>query len=392
MTGLVNGPEPSAQDILNKCNEALAELTDEVNKKMKEMENYVDAQIAATEKKLIQAEFKTCFNLWTECVKEATPELSNRCQTDSARHVVSRRDKFAVEADKLNGGITMKEVRRLEAYMLAFRDYANLVVMQLTTLVNYYCLLKKGGANGPHNCQRYANDLISQATYLSNYAEKAVAAIKTAHWGKNKMGPCPDTLKCTCKDVNEGWLVKVHTANNCGCTCEMMNANKKQYCTVRFHIRTDGKGVYSKKNYPDISGNTNFKTAQEKYGKMMEEKFAKDYQIKNHQVMDKYYNIEILDFVKEWRQAIDMAKVAKTKNPKLDAQPVLDEGFSPEYLTRLARTGYTYSDLLRFHESNVKDAQESTKEDNFTEVEYSQHVADESEDESNVAEFVRYQQ
>ena len=51
------------------------------------------------------------FRLWTECIKEATPELSNHCQRDSARHIVSRREKFAVEADKLNGDITMKEVR-----------------------------------------------------------------------------------------------------------------------------------------------------------------------------------------------------------------------------------------------------------------------------------------
>ena len=42
------------------------------------------------------------------------------------------------------------QVRKLEAYMLAFRDYANLVVMELTPLIEYYCIDKKTAADGKH--------------------------------------------------------------------------------------------------------------------------------------------------------------------------------------------------------------------------------------------------
>ena len=38
------------------------------------------------------------------------------------------------------------QVRKLEAYMLAFRDYANLVIMEITPLLEYYCTFDKDGA------------------------------------------------------------------------------------------------------------------------------------------------------------------------------------------------------------------------------------------------------
>jgi len=392
---LVNGPEPSAQDILDKCNEAIAELTEEVNKKMKAMENYVDSSIAESERNRITNEYKSAFRLWANCVKEPTEELNNKCQRDSAKHVVSRRPHFTPEATNLDGAITMKQVMKLEAYMLAFRDYTNLVVMQLSTLANYYCLTRKDAKYAAHYCQQYADELISEATYLTNYAEKAIKAIKRGHWGKNQQGSCPDTLKCKSTDLKEGWL-STHTANKCECTCEI--SEKKQYCTTKFTVRVDGNGYraarYELKNYADISGDKNFWAATNKYGKIMLEAFAHAYQEKNHAIMDKYWKQEVLDFVEEWKKAPEMGKEMKLKNPNNDIKPVLDEEFSPEYLTRLAQTGYTYSDLQRFHDSSIVEDQDSVDKDYIVDVEYPEENDDEDDvqDESNIAEFDRYSQ
>ena len=64
------------------------------------------------------------------------------------KHLVAKRPKFTPESDSLKSdAISLKKVRKLEAYMLAFRDYANLVVMQLSPLLEYYCIARKSAAD-----------------------------------------------------------------------------------------------------------------------------------------------------------------------------------------------------------------------------------------------------
>ena len=51
------------------------------------------------------------FRLWAGCIKTPSEEESNACQRESMRHIISKRPKFAINADKLDGAINMKQVR-----------------------------------------------------------------------------------------------------------------------------------------------------------------------------------------------------------------------------------------------------------------------------------------
>jgi len=347
VSGMLGNGEPSPQDILDKVNDAIEDLTNEVNKKMAEMTNYVDSSIAKAEKDLITAEYKSAFRLWASCIKEPTEAKGNTCQRDSLRHITSVRPKFAKNANLLKSkDVSMKQVRTWEAYMLPFRDYANLVVMQLSAMTQYYCLERPKAEHAAHYCQQYGDELIHEATFFINYVKDAVAQIKKGHWGKDKMGPCHPTQQTKCNDIKEGgfWLIgPTHTANGCKSSCVILDASTKKYCEVRFTIRVDGKSPkdYGKKPYYNIAGDKNFGKAQSFYGGTMLNAIAKDYQVKNHAVMTKYWNQEVLDFVPQWEKAVELAKEMKAKNPKAsDAPQVLDEGFSPEYETRLSNAGF----------------------------------------------------
>ena len=50
--------DPTPQDILDKANEAIAKLTDEVNDRLDEMKGYVDQKTINLEKDLIGREYK----------------------------------------------------------------------------------------------------------------------------------------------------------------------------------------------------------------------------------------------------------------------------------------------------------------------------------------------
>ena len=82
--------------------------------------------------------------LWANCVKEPTKALVDECQRDSVKFLLAKKSKFVpLEAElsvrRKNKRVSYDKVRKLEAYLLAFRDYANLVVMQLTPLIQLYC-------------------------------------------------------------------------------------------------------------------------------------------------------------------------------------------------------------------------------------------------------------
>ena len=54
-------PQPTPDDILKAVNVAVEKLTSEVNRKLTQMEGYVDSKIAKLEKELIKNEFSASF-------------------------------------------------------------------------------------------------------------------------------------------------------------------------------------------------------------------------------------------------------------------------------------------------------------------------------------------
>lgn len=223
--------------------------------------------------------------------------------------------------------------------MLAFRDYANLVIMELTPLLQYYCVAKKNTQYASHYCDVYSNTLNAEAQSFIDYASKAIALIKEGHWGTDHKGNCPNTIKCDGQSKVKEGLFSVHTANRQKCRCEIESSNTKKYCEISFTIRADGKDVYKAYKNSGCSSNS-FNCAGSAYAREILENRGRTYQVKNHKIMDKYWQAEVLSFVPEWRKAVALAKLMKSKNPKKAGDaPSMD--FSEGFADRLEQSGYT---------------------------------------------------
>jgi len=311
--GVLN-PAPSPQDILDSVNKAVTELTDEVNKKLDQMEGYVDSKVAKAEKDLISAEYASAFRLWSQCIEEPTEEKANECQRDAVRTLVASRPKFTPLAGEMEGHVDFEKVRKLEAYMLAFRDYANLVIMELTPLVEYYCTYNVNGTSSPHYCEQYSDKMKNEATFFIKYAKEAIAAIKKGHWGTNNRGNCPNTISVSMmKEVWEGWP-GAHTMDTYKGKCEIESGNTKKYCELEASIRVDGRRSGSFKDYGNI-GKDQFKQAMDRFAHEQLDHLSKNYQEENHEIMGKFWQQEVLDFVPQWEEAVSIAEEMKKKNP-----------------------------------------------------------------------------
>merc|ERR1711973_744623 len=115
-------------------------------------------------------------------------------------------------------------------------------------------------------------------------------------------------------------------------------------------------------NYRGVRGLANGGVA---YAGRVLKALARTYQAKNHKIMAKYWQKEILDFVPEWRKAVALAKDMKTKNPlKSGDAPRMD--FSRGFAHRLVHSGYTIAaEVLISDDQNEDDIDD----DEYAEVE-----------------------
>jgi len=328
--------EPKPKDILNACNAAMGTLTKDMNDKIERMEGYVDSQIITVEKNLIQREYQTCFNLWTACVDEASPELSNECQREAYATLSAKRPKFAVFASKIMGKTALSgfEARELEAYLVPFRDYANLVLMMLKPLVETYS--KVNTAEGKRHYDRYSKALKTQSEFYEKYATLAVEAILKVHNGKGGYGVCQKSLDCgPIKEIKEGFW-NTHTANSGRCNV-IIEDGTKQSCQVSMTIRKDGKkpSNYYVFNYPNA--NSDAEGAREYSSRILLPECRK-YQIINSKIAKAYWQGELLDFIPVWKKTKDIGKRGVRRDVPVD-DVLADEDedefeFSPRFRSR----------------------------------------------------------
>jgi hypothetical protein len=308
VTGIFKGlTEVKPKDIMGAVNQAMGELTKDINDKMERMEGYVDSKIITLEKNLIQREYRVAFNLWTGCAREASVELSNECQREAYSTLSANRPKFAVFAQKLFADdenkfpITSFEARELEAYLPAFREYANLLLMMLKPLIETYA--EDDSEVGKRHYERYSEALTDQAQWFAKYSKRAVKAILWSHIGPGRDGVCRDTVDCgPAKTIKEGFFKK-HTADGSQCTC-IIEEGTKQAGTRKMTFRKDGKhpSGYISYNY----GNCNeYTCAAKEYTTRVLVPESKKYVKKNHKVALAYWRKELLDFIPVWRDAVE---------------------------------------------------------------------------------------
>ena len=146
---------PSPQEILQKANKAIAKLTTEVNKRLDKMKGYVDYRVIHLEKDLTNRQFRSLFNLFAGCINEVTKERVNECMRNAERKTAADAPKFMILGEMMatmnahgksrayydkhpSRALSYYNVKRLEAGILSFRDYANIHLLMISTLLETY--------------------------------------------------------------------------------------------------------------------------------------------------------------------------------------------------------------------------------------------------------------
>jgi len=283
--------------------------------------------------------------LWSNCIKASNPARADRCQMDAVKSLLSQRPYFAPHEAKV---LAMKKLnsferRRVEASLVLFRDYANLVIMELTPLINKFCE-DRYSHRDKSNCKRFSKAMNTQVNFFIKFAQNAIKLIEAAN---GKYGVCPETITCGPQHViKEGWI-KVHTANWFECKCVIEDANTKQYCKVRGTIRKDGRHL-TDYYYYDYNVRTDEQAAKEFAGVITKGEAAK-YQNQNRPIVKKYWEKNVLLMIPTWRKALEKAQYGMRLSDEEENDEVEEEmndgsslswyKYSKEFEARMKKAG-----------------------------------------------------
>ena len=115
----------------------------QVNDRFAAMEDLIAENIRTLRKDLRIAEFQTDTNYWKSCIKAGDVEEANTCQQEAYRRSSSKSPQYApfyTEWEDGNGVIFDDEskFRKAEVNLLTFRNYGQLNIMILLTLIQTY--------------------------------------------------------------------------------------------------------------------------------------------------------------------------------------------------------------------------------------------------------------
>jgi len=301
--------KPKLGDVMKSVNTAIQDLTDSMNQRLSQMEGYCDTQIINLQKKLIHNNYRASFTLWSNCIKEYNAEEANKCQMDAIKSLVAQRPKFAPSDSTVMAGkpLSSMDRRTVEASLILFRDYANLVIMELTPLINKFCPEKNDRSQ--HNCKRFSKDMIDEVNFFIKYAQNAMKLIN--NFASNPKGNCPNNIQCGAQHpIKEGGWIKKHTCNTFMCKCVIEDSNSKKYCEVRGTIRVDQtrrlKHPWDEYYYPiywyDWAG-----ASRRFAGEKLTEK-ARIYNNRNRPIVHDYWAKTIEVMIPVWQTAVKNAE------------------------------------------------------------------------------------
>ena len=338
--------EPGPQDVLDAVNTALGDLSHEVNDALDSMKGYVDTLVINTEHERLESQWQYRLNIWKSCTKELTEAAALECQRDTAKDVVDARPLFVLHDDVVMAGknVDSFDRRELEANLVLFRNYANLVIMELIPLINVYCD-EKGSTYSAGDCKRFSRDLNEEVNFYIKYAQSAVKAVKEGH-ARIPEDVCHKNIDCGGVEAvwEPAWGGK-HTADKFHCDCTIDDANTGQKCKMSGHIRVDGKVA---DNYIDYlyPGSRDNDYAAHWYGGVMLTDEAKFYQKENGPVVAAYWDAALLNQVPVWKQVLEKTEYGMNlpgvhmSTDEEDLPPLAWYAYSPRYHQRRKLAGF----------------------------------------------------
>ena len=121
---------------MNKVNKAFAGMTKDINNRLETMEGYVDGRVIQLEQNLIKNEFAALQRYFISCIREPHEEEVPTCQRFANKKICGVLPKFQKLSDQyksVRGAKTLNiyDIKRLEASLTSFQDYASLHVLDL---------------------------------------------------------------------------------------------------------------------------------------------------------------------------------------------------------------------------------------------------------------------
>ncbi|XP_032227689.2 uncharacterized protein LOC116611456 [Nematostella vectensis] len=251
--------KPTPNEILKRVDKAFEKLTKDMNNRLKTMEGYVDGKIIQQEQRTVNDEFASLKRYLENCLHETTEPSVRRCQRNSVRDIDAAWPKFEKLKSQFNSNskkISMNDIKRLEAALIPFRDFASLHLFALQLLINSY---KKDPDTKEKNdrLKLYMKTLNERGMFYRKYARWAYERIYHEQVRKHIHGRGLKEEYIMDKNVYrlyEGafWLNKgANTENqisvkpNCAKGDEHAPINT---CKYKYHMRVDGKVL---ERYPD---------------------------------------------------------------------------------------------------------------------------------------------
>jgi len=342
---ITSGMELTPEEVAQATDRAMAKLTNDINNNLDKLQGYVDSTIVTTEKNLITREYMTAFRMWSSCVVEPSKERSNECQRDAYRYLSASRPKYAVFSQEVQANtLTGLQTREVEVYLLLYRDYVNLLIMELKPLIMTYCDgSQERSAEDKIDCRNYCNALKAEITYAKTYTEDAIRDIIAYH----RKGACTATDRCSMTTGRryrwEEFPVGKFSmqrrkvwydiaVGNCQCT---MDYGTRQICQMTVNIDTNGKFNYPTYQNPSIDMASDSAVANA-YGKNKLQQSANAYQAKDVEIVTAYWQKEVLDFVPLWDKAYEFAaSKANAQSDEFISDDRTPKEFSPRFLARL---------------------------------------------------------
>lgn len=226
----LSSSKPSPQEILDRAYKSVKLLTEEVNGRIKQLQDYADIKDLQLEKRLMERNYKELFDKWFDCQKLRPGQDEAQCQGnvegdirnarfhfqplqslfdaklwDGSQKYDPSRDKHLADWQYIarkNGhnywAPTHDQVKQLEIGLIPFRDYATLHLIVLETLASTY--KNKTGKQSCRSYKYYLDLLVGKAGYYARYAKWASDWILARQQRENyrlARGGYSQTIKCS---------------------------------------------------------------------------------------------------------------------------------------------------------------------------------------------------